>query len=155
MWGSEMKIEKIKGNFSVCKVKDYSQTDFQNEYCFIGKTDEENSLVCLTENKPANTTECEDGWKAFRIQGVIDFSKVGILSKLSSLLAERNIPVFVVSTFNTDYIFVNEKYESPAIQAFVNDGHRILTGDPYGDYFYNRTASDIMREYSDQNDEWK
>ncbi len=47
-----MEIEKIDFNFSVCKVKDYSLVDVEQEFCFIGRTDEEKSLVCITENVP-------------------------------------------------------------------------------------------------------
>ncbi len=61
-----MEIEKIDFNFSVCKVKDYSLVDVEQEFCFIGRTDEEKSLVCITENVPQNTMERDDGWKAFR-----------------------------------------------------------------------------------------
>ena len=56
--------------FSVCKVGDYSQVDLTADYVFIGKTDEERSLVCETPLAPANTIEREDGWRAFRIEGV-------------------------------------------------------------------------------------
>ena len=46
-----MKIKKLDYDFSVCKVKDYSEVHFDNEYCFLGKTDEEYSLVCINDNK--------------------------------------------------------------------------------------------------------
>ena len=99
-----MEIKKIKGDFTVCKVTDYSQVKMDAEYCFTGKTDEEKSLVCLTEDTPSNTVEREDGWRAFRIQGVLDFSLIGILSKIATLLADAGIGIFAVSTYNTDYI---------------------------------------------------
>ena len=73
------------------------------------KTDEEKSLVCLTEDVPDNTIEREDGWKAFRIEGILDFSLIGILSQISALLAENEIGIFAISTYNTDYILVKEK----------------------------------------------
>ena len=55
-------------NFSVCKVKDYSEINFDNEVCFLGRTDEEYSLVCIMENVPNNIIERDGNWKAFRIQ---------------------------------------------------------------------------------------
>lgn len=112
-----MKIKIIKDNFSVCKVKDYSQVDLNAEFCFIAKTDEENSLVCRTDNVPNNVTEREDGWRAFRIQGVLDFSLIGILSRISGLLAEHEIGIFAISTFNTDYILTKEKNYLKAIKV--------------------------------------
>lgn len=102
---------KLKKNdifLTVCKVKDYSQADLSQDFCFIGKTNCENSLVCATDNVPSNTTEREDGWRAFRIVGMLDFSLIEILSKISTILANEKIGIFVISTFNTDYILVKE-----------------------------------------------
>ncbi len=112
-----MELKTIDGSFTVCKLTDYSQTNLDAAFCFIGKTDEENSLVCLTEDTPDNTTEREDGWKAFRIQGVLDFSLIGILSKISTVLADQGIGIFAVSTFNTDYILVKEENFQKALSA--------------------------------------
>ncbi len=105
----KIKIKEINGDFSVCKVKDYSKVNLDAEFCFTGKTDEEKSLVCLTEDVPNNTIEREDGWKAFRIEEILDFSLIGILSKISALLAENKIGIFAISTYNTDYILVKEE----------------------------------------------
>ena len=111
-----MKIKKIEYDFSVCKVADYSEVNAEAEYCFTGKTDEEKSLVCLTKRVPSNVIEQEDGWKAFRIQGVLDFSLIGILSKISTLLSENEIGIFAVSTYNTDYILIKESNFKKAIE---------------------------------------
>ena len=69
-----MKIKTIPYDFSVYKIKDITGVNFNDEFCFLGKTDEEISLVCMTEHVPDNTVEREDDWKVFRIQGVLDFS---------------------------------------------------------------------------------
>lgn len=120
-----MKIKVIGGEFSVCKVKDYSETDIDSEFCFIGRTDEEKSLVCRTENVPKNTEECDSGWKMFRIEGVLDFSLIGILSKISSLLAEKKIGIFAVSTFNTDYILTKKENFDAALDALSQAGYDV------------------------------
>jgi len=120
-----MEIKKLGADFSVCKVTDYSQVNPEAEYCFIGKTDEEKSLVCKTEDVPENVIERDDGWKAFRIQGVLDFSLIGILSKISGVLAGKGIGIFAVSTFNTDYIFVKAENYDRALQALAEAGYEI------------------------------
>jgi len=121
-----MKIKKIIHDFSVCKVADYSLVNLNAEYCFTGKTDEEKSLVCLTSEVPANVTEQDDGWKAFRIQGTLDFSLIGILAKISGILAENGISIFAVSTYNTDYVLVKkEKYEA-ALNVLAGAGYTIV-----------------------------
>ncbi len=121
-----MEIKRIDYNFTVCKVKSEHQLITGKDFYFVGKTDEEISLVCITEDTPENTTERDDGWKAFRIQGILDFSLIGILSKISEILAENKIGIFAVSTFNTDYILVkNENYEK-ALSALSDAGYDIV-----------------------------
>lgn len=120
-----MMIQRLPFDFSVCKVTDFSSLPLQSPYCFVGKTEEENSLVCLTQDVPANTTAREDGWKAFRVQGVLDFSLVGILAELSTLLAKHEIGLFAVSTYNTDYILVKEKNFEKALQVLADAGHTV------------------------------
>lgn len=90
-------------------MKDYSLTNLDSEYCFIGKTNEEKSLMCITSEVPENTIQCDDGWKAFRIQGVLDFSLIGILAKVATVLADNGISIFAVSTYNTDYVLIKKK----------------------------------------------
>lgn len=120
-----MELKKLNRNFSVCKMEDYSLVNLDTEYCFIGKTDAEKSLVCITKDVPSNTTERDDGWQGFRIQGVLDFSLIGILSKISTILADNEIPVFAVFTYNTDYIFVKEEHYQKALDVLTLSGYQI------------------------------
>ena len=120
-----MEIKIIHQDFSICKVADLTQVDYSDEFCFIGKTDEELSLVCSTNLVPNNALECDHGWKAFRIQGILDFSLIGILSKISTLLAEKEIGIFAVSTFNTDYILTKEENFEKAILSLEENGYEI------------------------------
>ena len=121
-----MEIQAIDDIFTVCKVKDYTQVNLNDKYCFIGKTDEENSLVCPTQYVPDNVTEREDGWRGFRIQGVLDFSLIGILAPIAKLLAENKIGIFVVSTFHTDYVWVKEENFLKALEILENAGYRVV-----------------------------
>ena len=117
-----MELKKIEYDLTVCKVKSEEDIDLTKKFYFISKTDEEISLVCITDDTPDNTLEREDGWKAFRIQGTLDFSLIGILSKISTILAENKIGIFAVSTFNTDYILVKEEYEMKALSRLAEAG---------------------------------
>lgn len=121
-----MKLKVIHTEFSICKVEDYSEIDLNQPFIFTGATDEEKSLVCPTALIPSNTIEREDGWKAFRIEGVLDFSLIGILSKISTLLAENSIGIFAISTFNTDYVLIKTKDLERAIKALEAAGYEIL-----------------------------
>ena len=121
-----MEIKKLDCSFSVCKVKDYSEINFDSEYYFLGRTDEEYSLVCITENVPNNVIERDDNWKAFRIQGVLDFSLIGILSQISTLLAENQIGIFAISTYNTDYILTKKDNYNKALKVLSDAGYKII-----------------------------
>lgn len=120
-----IEIKIINQNFSICKVEDLSQIDYSDKFCFISKTDEELSLVCSTKLVPENAVECDNGWKGFRIQGILDFSLIGILSKIATLLAKNKIGIFTVSTYNTDYIFTKEENFEKAIKVLENNEYKI------------------------------
>jgi len=121
-----MKLKIIDAVFSVCKVTDYSQVNLDAPFCFIEKTDEENSLVCRMEDVPDNTISRDDGWKAFRVEGILDFSLIGILSRISGILAEKKIGIFAVSTYNTDYVLTKEESFEKALQALSEEGYVLL-----------------------------
>ena len=121
-----MELKKLDYDLTVCKVVSITDIDLNSNFFFIGKTDEEISLVCLTENTPPHTTERDDGWKGFRIQEILDFSLIGILSKLSKVLAENEIGIFAVSTYNTDYILVKKENFQKAIEVLSKAGYDIV-----------------------------
>ena len=121
-----MQLKKLPYNLSVCKVKNIVDINLEAEFFFIGRTDDEISLVCTTEQVPAETIEQDDGWRGFRIQGVLDFSLIGILSKLSGILAENKIGIFAVSTYNTDYILVKEENFDRAMKVLEDAGYKVI-----------------------------
>lgn len=120
-----MVLKKLPYKLTVCKVVDIREIDLNTEFYFIGRTDEEISLVCKTEDTPAATTERDDGWRGFRVEGVLDFSLIGILSKLSGILAENSIGIFAVSTFNTDYILVKGENFERAMTVLADAGYTV------------------------------
>lgn len=122
----DVEIKVIDGSFSVCKVADFSKVDISKKFIFVSATDEENSLICLTENVPNNVTEHVDEWRALRLQGVLNFSLIGILSKILGLLAEAQIGIAAVSTYNTDYIFVKEADLDKAVKALAEANYKII-----------------------------
>lgn len=119
-------LEKIDRELTVCKVDSISRIDLESEFYFLGKTDEEISLVTDSRFVPEITTDREDGWKGFRITGILDFSLIGILSKISQILADNKIGIFAVSTFNTDYILVKKENFERALKALEEQGYKII-----------------------------
>lgn len=118
-----MKIKSLPCLFSISKVNTVEPGILNNKYVFISRTDEEISLVCPTNITPLEVTDREDGYRGYRIEGMLDFSLIGIIADISSSLAEGNIPIFVISTFNTDYFFIKNKYAIKAMQLLKAKGY--------------------------------
>lgn len=121
-----MKIKVMKREFSVCKVDDISRVDFMDKYCFLGKTDEEISVICSTRNAPEETVARSDGWRAFRIQGELEFSLIGLVSELTGILAEAKISVLTVATYNTDYLLVKAENLERALELLAEQDYKII-----------------------------
>ena len=121
-----MELKKLNRTLTVCKVADIRDVDLSRELYFLGKTDEEISLVCPTEDTPARVTASEDGWRGFRIQGTLDFAMIGVLSAITGILAENGIGLFAISTYNTDYILVKEETFDRAMALLAEAGYEIV-----------------------------
>ncbi len=121
-----MKIKLIGDGFSVCKLIDIHSAYPLSQYSFLSVTDEEMSLVCPTERAPTDFLAREDGWSMLRIEGQLDFSLVGVLAELSKTLAEENIGIFAVSTYNTDYILTRTSQFPEAVTALHAAGYDII-----------------------------
>jgi hypothetical protein len=82
------------------------------------RTDEELSLICETSCIPSHLDGTVDtGWRCLRVAGSLDLSMIGILSSITSPLAKAEIPVFAVSSFDTDYVLFKAVYENEARRA--------------------------------------
>lgn len=121
-----MKLQALEARLTVCKVARVSPEMLAEGLCFFARTDEELSLVCETRNAPAHTLAREDGWRAFRVVGELDFSLVGILARLSAVLLQEKIGIFAVSTYNTDYILTKEESFENALAALARAGYEVI-----------------------------
>ena len=122
---TRISVEALDVLFSVCKVPDYTGVDIERPFVFTGCTDEEKSLVCPRELVPDNTLWRDDGWRALRICGELEFSLIGILAGISKVLAESEVGIFVISTYNTDYVLVKEENFEKAVRALRGAGYGV------------------------------
>ena len=72
------------------------------------------------------TEKIDKGWKVFKVEGPLDFSLVGIMANLSSTLASGGVGVFVISTYDTDYVLVKKENLEKAIELLSKAGHKII-----------------------------
>lgn len=124
-----MKLRILSQPFTVYKAADLSQVDLSGSFLFLGKTNEEISVACPTADVPGRTLARDDGWRAFRIEGFLDFSLIGILSRISGLLAEAGISIFAQSTYNTDYIMTKSENFARALSILEANGYEIIKED--------------------------
>ena len=120
-----MRLQVIEGKFSVCKVENLRAVNFNVPWLFVGKTDVEISVVCLTADVPHATLAREDGWRALRVAEPMNFGLMGVLTGISTVLAQAGISIFAVSTFDTDYILIKGENLGLAQSALEAGGYTI------------------------------
>lgn len=120
-----MKLKLLPGEFTVCQPKLPADVPVGDDFWFLAKTDEELSLVCRTESVPGEILKSEPGWRMLRVEGVLEFSLTGILARLSGVLADAGVPIFAVSTYNTDYILIKTTSLAAALNALRRAGYGI------------------------------
>ncbi len=122
-----MLLEVLPHSFTVCRLlTPPSCGHLTAPFTFYASTDEEYSLVCPTELLPVQQiVKREDGFRGLRLCGSLDFSLVGILARISNILAKREISIFAVSTFNTDYLFVRQERLQDAIRALEEHSYKL------------------------------
>lgn len=124
-----MRLQLLSPEFVVCRLKDGDAVHWQQPFTFFAKTDREISYVCPKSALPPNVLAVEEGWRGLRLGGVLDFSLIGVLAKIAGVLAAKEISIFVVSTFETDYIFVKKERFDEAVAALAEDGYEIQKED--------------------------
>lgn len=121
-----MILQLLNQTFTVCQLNSIAEADLSAPFTFLARTDEEISLVCPVQSCPSGALNRQDGWRCLRIAGVLDFSLIGILARVADCLAKAQVPLFAVSTYNTDYILFREQHSSAALDALKSAGYDIL-----------------------------
>ncbi len=120
-----MKIKVIDNILSVSKIETLKNVDFNQNFIFLAKTDEEISIVHDKDYKLDNVIEESNYWRCFRVEEQLDFDLIGIIKRISTLLANNNIPIFVVSTYNTDYVLVKEENFAKTLDILEKNNYEI------------------------------
>jgi len=107
----KLQLSILSGNLAVCRLDKNALIPSwatKSEIFSITRTADELSIVCNENTLPPNI-KAEKGWRAFKVEGPLDFSLTGILASLANPLAKAKISIFAISTYDTDYILVKEK----------------------------------------------
>jgi hypothetical protein len=119
-----VKLKVYKEGYKILKLDKVISKSIEGVY-FYAQTEDEISLVCKETIEVEHVTDIEKGYRLIKIEGILDFSLVGIISKISTLLANNNISIFVISTFNTDYFMVKEDCLQQTVTLLVENNYDI------------------------------
>ena len=133
-----MEVAVLEGTLAICRLQPSERIpswalELHEGFVNITRTPDELSIVCPQDAVPPDTTVEED-WRALVIPGPIPFEATGVLSALATPLADAGIPIFAISTYDTDYVLVrqcNLERALEALDANKPDRRRIASGSPY------------------------
>lgn len=98
----------------------------RGDFCSITRTPDELSVVCRQDAVPGNV-RVERGWRCLCVQGPLALDQTGIASEFTRVLAAASVAVFVVGTYDTDYLLVPDKVIERAVSALRAAGHAVRT----------------------------
>jgi hypothetical protein len=120
-------LTPLPDTFAVCRLDQDAPVPAwasSGQFFSITRTADELSVVCPQAFVP-DDVRCERGWRCLRVARTMDFSMIGVVASLVTPLAEAGISVFVVSTFDTDYMLVKENELARATVALLEAGHQV------------------------------
>ena len=128
MAGRKLTLSVLEGNYAICKLSPGERTpDWagRGEFWSVTRTREELSVVCAEANIP-EAVNGDKGWRSLKVHGPLDFSLTGVIVSLARPLAEAGVSVFVISTYDTDYLLVKKEGLDRALAVLVESGHEVL-----------------------------
>lgn len=131
MYGSEaspLELSVLPGAFAVCRLPAGSELPAWFEpgpFASVAWTADEVSLTCPQQQVPIEEEDCERDWCCLKLQGPIPFQSTGVLLRILQPLAQANLGIFAISTFDTDYVLVKRASCEAAVAALVQAGHRV------------------------------
>jgi hypothetical protein len=121
---SPLRLKVLPDELSVWRLAaDAPQPAFEpGSFLSLTRTQDELSIVSLTADVPPGA-RAEAGWRCLKVEGPLAFEMTGVLAALSAPLAKAKIPIFVVSTYDTDYLLVKASDLDKACARLRNEGH--------------------------------
>ena len=99
---------------------------YSSEFCSLTRTKDEVSVVTVQNKHLSDCIACSKDWRILKIEGPLDFSLIGVIADISEILKKAKVSVFIISTYDTDYILVKEKDLNASIASLQNKGYNIV-----------------------------
>ena len=122
-----LKFRRLTGPYAIVQLSPDAPVPAwgtQGEFSSITRTSEELSIVCPADNVPAEI-HSPHHWMCLKLQGPFPFSQTGVLLSFIEPLSSKSIPIFAISTFDTDYVLIQEEWAGAALNALKHDGHEL------------------------------
>jgi len=121
-----LELRVLPDKLAVCRLNAGDESDLRaaSGLFSVTRTAQELSVVCPEEDAPEDC-EASMGWRALEVQGPIDHTATGVLASLAAPLAEADVPLFPLATFDTDYVLVRQQDLESATEALTAAGHRV------------------------------
>jgi len=125
-----LRLTLLKGEFSISRLAADATAPklIPGSFLSVTRTEDELSVVSAKEGVPPGA-RVESGWRCLRVEGPLPFEMVGVLAGLSAPLAEAGIPIFVISTVDTDYLLLKASDLQRACAALRSEGHQVALTD--------------------------
>ncbi len=123
-----MQLTVLPGNYHIHRLSADSDISLFlkrksiQHFLSITQTEDEISIVCR-DDFFIESQKKEAGWNIIKVAGPLDFSLTGILAKLSAIIAKIDVSVFVISTFDTDYILVKKENIDKVVTELVRHNY--------------------------------
>lgn len=123
----KLSLHVLKDFYMISRFRPGSELPAFNtsEFYSITGTTEELSVVCKQTETSEVFPNANKNWRVLKIAGPLDFSLIGILAEISCILKNVKIPIFTISTYDTDYILVKNDFLPKAIEALLEKGYEI------------------------------
>jgi len=124
----KLEFRRLPGIFAVCRFPPDAAVPAWSglgRFTSVTRTADELSVVCPLDHVPAEHKQ-DIRWCCFQLAGQFAFSQVGILASFIDPLAARGIPIFAVSTYDTDYVLISEEFTEAAVECLKEAGHEMI-----------------------------
>lgn len=127
--GHQLKFRRLSGPYVVLRLPSDAlvpEWGTKGEFTSITRTEDELSVVCPADNLP-HDVEAQHHWMCLKLEGPFPFSQTGVLLSFIEPLSSKGIPIFAISTYDTDYVLIQEEWVGAAISALHGAGHQLVS----------------------------
>lgn len=127
----KLKLTILQGKYAICRLSPTAALPHwlvKAEFFSVTRTREELSVVALQDEPVSEEITCSRDWRILKIEGPLDLSMIGLIAGVSEIFKDAGIPIFTLSTYDTDYILIKEDNLRKGIRALEGNGHDVVEG---------------------------